>query len=420
MSQNNISVTETGAHVSNQPLTLEATLQASPELLMSDIDANIVKIRPSSTPLDQITRLAVPRVCNSMEVGYYSVDMKKTAATVTAEVTVDIATGSATKAISVPVDDTELFDVTDTVLFPGITNMTGDESELVGYVASVSGDTAINVVFVGDAVEAVIAKGARIVRMGRAAAELDVQTAQYQAVPVKGSNYCQIFKMQAENSTLHALAAKEVDWTLSDQEEAAIVDMRLAMEKSFLFGCKAKLSVPKKTEPVYLAGGIWNQCGQKMEVDVDSLSQADLTAICARAFTENNGSKERVMLCGTRFLTALSNIEAVRVVQGSSPMVKWGLVVREIVTNFGQLYVIHSEIFDQCGHSADAFIIDPAYVTKYVHIPFHAESLDLRSSGQRNTEAVVLTEASCLVLRYPKSHLKLIGKSAQNAGDAGE
>ena len=37
------------------------------------------------------------------------------------------------------------------------------------------------------------------------------------------------------------------------------------------------------------------------------------------------------------------------------------------------------------------------------------ETLDLRRSGVRNTDAVVLTEASCLVLRYPQSHMRVIG-----------
>ena len=70
--------------------------------------------------------------------------------------------------------------------------------------------------------------------------------------------------------------------------------------------------------------------------------------------------------------------------------------------------MLHSEVFDQCGHADDGFIIDPDYITKYVHIPFSVEKLDLRRSGQRNTEAVVLTEASCLVLRYPNAHLRII------------
>ena len=35
--------------------------------------------------------------------------------------------------------------------------------------------------------------------------------------------------------------------------------------------------------------------------------------------------------------------------------------------------------------------------------------LDLKKSGQRNSDAVVLTEASCLVLRYPEAHMRIIG-----------
>ena len=52
-------------------------------------------------------------------------------------------------------------------------------------------------------------------------------------------------------------------------------------------------------------------------------------------------------------------------------------------------------------------MIDPEYLVKYVHVPFKVERLDLRKSGQRNTEAVVATEASCLALRHPKSHVRV-------------
>lgn len=47
-------------------------------------------------------------------------------------------------------------------------------------------------------------------------------------------------------------------------------------------------------------------------------------------------------------------------------------------------------------------------MTKYCHVPFHAETLDLRRSGLRNTDAVVLTEASCLVLRHPATHMRIV------------
>ena len=74
--------------------------------------------------------------------------------------------------------------------------------------------------------------------------------------------------------------------------------------------------------------------------------------------------------------------------------------------------MILSEVFDLCGHPDDGMVIDPEYIQKYVHIPFKATPLDLRSSGQRNCDAMVLTGASCLVLRYPNAHMRIVRKPA--------
>ena len=60
-------------------------------------------------------------------------------------------------------------------------------------------------------------------------------------------------------------------------------------------------------------------------------------------------------------------------------------------------------------------VIDPEYMTKYVHLPFRTEKIDLRRSGTRNSSAVVITEASCVVLRYPRAHLRVIGSKAPAA-----
>ena len=47
-------------------------------------------------------------------------------------------------------------------------------------------------------------------------------------------------------------------------------------------------------------------------------------------------------------------------------------------------------------------------MTKYVHVPFKVEHLDLKKSGVRNVDALVVTEASCLVLRHPKAHVRIV------------
>ena len=88
---------------------------------------------------------------------------------------------------------------------------------------------------------------------------------------------------------------------------------------------------------------------------------------------------------------------------------KWGLDFTEIHSKFGTLYVMLSEVFDQCGRPADGIVIDPEYVVKYCHVPFRTERLNLRQSGLRNVDAIVITEASCLVLRYPAAHMQIVG-----------
>lgn len=405
------------AHISSTPVTTEGINEKAPGLLRNAIDERLVKIRPMSTPVDQLSRCAGSRHAGGMTVEYYSVDTKPTETTLRKsnsggtgnKYSEDLYTYVLRPA------DSSIFDVSETILVPEI-KVSGDQP-LVLYCTAKDNDGSITVAPVNIPMEADgsgpqlprLNEGTRLVRMGRAASELDVQTAQFSAIPQKASNNCQIFKMQVEQSTFAKIADKEIGWNFNDQEEAAIIDMRLGMEKSFLFGCRTKIFDTRKNEYLYLTGGIWNQTPNTFSVDPDNLTEERLIELFSKAFTGNNGSKRKILIAGTGLLEAISKMQVSRIVRGSETRVKWGVEFKELVSNFGTLYVLHSEIFDQCGHRDDGFVIDPNYMTKYVHVPFRAEQLDLRSSGQRNTDAVVLTEASCLVLRYPMAHMKVIG-----------
>ena len=67
-----------GTHISNTPLTTENINEAAPGLLRNSIDERIVKIRPMSTPIDQLSRCGNSRRAGAMTVEYYSVDTKQT------------------------------------------------------------------------------------------------------------------------------------------------------------------------------------------------------------------------------------------------------------------------------------------------------------------------------------------------------
>lgn len=403
-----------GKHVEGEPLTLTASREASPGLLRNEIDRRIVKVRPMATPVDQISRYADARHAGSMVVEYYSVDTKPVEAKI-----ISIAPGvknerAGITTADVHTDNDDIFEPSETIMVPDVLNKDGGEP-LVLYVVEkkIDGFTAIAVNALdddGNHVFPSIEAGARLIRMGRAAAELDVQTAQFEALPVKADNFCQIFKAQVEQSTYHKIANKEVGWGFSDQEEAAIIDMRMGMEKNFLFGSKCRFFDPVKKNEVMFTGGIWNQIPKEETYINGALDHPTLVHICRLAFTGSGCSSRKILIGGSGFIEQLHNINHTKVIGAETTMTKWGLDFTEIVTKFGRLYVISSEVFDQCGHENDAMIIDPEYLTKYCHVPFHTERLDLRGSGVRNTDAIVLTEASCLVLRYPDAHLRIVSE----------
>lgn len=398
-----------GAHIVDGPLTTSLTRQASPTLLRNEIDAHVVKVRPSASPLDQISRMGIARRAGSMIVDYYSVDTKASSTKITSGASL---TGGQTADIKV--ERAPLVAESETLLMPTVT-VSNSGNPLVLYTVARKPDGTLTVVGANlpDGENVKLQSGMELVRMGRAAAELDVQTPSYEALPVKSTNYCQIFKAQIEESTLQRMTNKEVGWTFNDQEEVAIIDMRMGMERSFLFGSKASISDPAKNQDVMLTGGIWHQTAHDFTYDpstpIDSRFIADITA---RAFVGNGGSQRKILLAGSGLIKYLQAMPANHVLAAGDNVTRWGISFSALQSKFGTLWVVFSEVFDNCGMADNGMIIDPDFITKYSFIPMSAQRLDLRKSGIRNTNAVVVTEASCLTLRYPDAHTRIIAQSA--------
>ena len=414
-----------GKIISGEPLTRDLTLRESDGLIKNEIDDRITKIRPMSTPIDQLSRWAGARKASSMVVDYYSVDIKPTKATMSKAYT-EPESGSATSAaqkVTIDTSNNDIFEVSETIMVQGVKGYESDgttrsKSDLVLYITSKEENGTLNVYAInGKKIGSIencvpsIPASTTLIRMGRAATELDVQTAQFEALPVKEQNNCQIFKIQVEQSTFQKIAAKEVQWDFSDSEEAAIYDMRLGMEKTFMFGVKRTLYDSRKKENVSLTGGIWWQAGKEYEFDPSKeLTQDDLIDIMKEAFTGNGGNKRKVLIGGSDFIGRINKLEVTKVIAADDEYVKWGIDFSEIRSKFGKFYVLYSEVFDDCGMSDYGFVFDPEFVTRWAHVPFGHQKLDLKSAGIRNTDAVVMTEASCLTLRYPAAHMPIVPK----------
>lgn len=409
-----------GKHVVDGPLTTDLSREGSPDLLLNEIDQQIVKIRPMSTPIDQISRYAGCKHSGSMIVDYYSVDTKPTKAVLSDDIAATTpGPNDETPTLVINTNNNEIFDPTDTILVQGIpgadaSGSSESKQDLMLYVLhrDISGLTVMAVN--GFTVNGVpncfpdVPGGTALVRMGRAASELDVQSPQFESLPKKSRNLCQIFKMQVEESTLQRLANKEVGWTMSDQEEAAVYDMRLGMEKSFLFGSARQVWDPVKKENIFFTGGIWNQAGKEYELELSvDLDVSKMVDLMRQAFTGNAGSKRKILIGGSGLISRISKLDYTRVITAGQHVSKWGIDFTELRSKFGCLYLLLSEVFDEVGMEENGIIIDPEYLQKYTHIPFSTEQLNLKKSGVRNVDALVMTEASCLVLRYPKAHMRI-------------
>lgn len=390
-----------GNHVSGAPPTTDLTEAGSPSLLLNAIDRAVTKVRPMATPLDQISRLGHVRRADALEVAYYTADIRCGHSLVDGWPEESEATDDGNRKATLVVKNTELFEPSETVM---VFNTDGDM-----FTAYVQAKDATTLTIVGDLPEALDEMGAMIVRMGRAATQLDVQSPQLNVLPRRSTNLCQIFKMQIEQSMVLKESHKEIGWDFLDQQEAAIYDMRLGMEKQMLFGHKMKIFDTLKQESVTLTEGIWTQAGKEITVDLDGLDNAALVDMLRTAFTGNSGSRKKVLLAGSELIAALNKIESTRVITATDQQTVWGIDFNVLCSKFGRLYVAFSEVFDMADKGSCGIIVDPEYIQKHVFIPFRADKLDLRGSGQRNTEAVVLTEASCLTLRYPQTHARIIG-----------
>lgn len=402
-----------------------------PEFYTKDIDTKITKIRPMATPVDQISRYATAQKADSFEVKYYSVGTRPISCKTSAKT--DRQTSGASVALNV--DDANMFTVDDTIRVVGVKGVyddkgvaydTDDENtpDLVLCVCGKSDSTNMPVVYAVngnlDSNKAPvwvpeIPAGTTLVRMGKACGELDVQTGRFNNLPTAEIQYCQNFMMQVEQSTFDKIAGKEVEWNFSDLEEEGIYDMRLAQENTYLFGVKNKIAhTAKNGAYTWFTGGIWWMCGKDIEVGtwnadkgVVEITDENLVDITKDLFVGTGlGNKRKVLLCGSDMLSAFSKIKSDKFRLKDTVEV-WNLKFKSWDTDFGEVLMIHHELFNENGMSDCGIALDPEYLAKKTHVSWSRNILDLKTAGVRNTDAVVLQEVACLYLKYAKAHARM-------------
>nr|DAP62951.1 MAG TPA: hypothetical protein [Caudoviricetes sp.] len=423
------------------------------EFYENDINDKITKIRPMATPVDQISRYATTKSASSFVVEYWSIGTRPIKTTVK-ETTVE-STGT---SMVLKVEDPEMFTLDDTIRVVGVKAITnyknqayadltdeptpdlelcvcGKDNEGYPIVYAVNGKL-VNKQPIGIPA---LQKGQKLIRMAKSCGELDVQTGRFNNLPASEIQYCQNFMIQIEESTFNKIAAKRVDWDFSDIEEDSIYDMRLAMEGTYLFGDMGCIKhTTKNNSAQWFTKGIWWMAGKDIEVGhvatADDMKKGynknervitdlELVDISKDLFVGTGiGNKRKVIIAGSGFVSAFSKIDSDKFRLKDTVEV-WDLKFKSWETDFGEVLMIHSELFDLFDMSDCGFAIDPEFLVKRVHLSWTRNVLDLKKAGIRNTDAVVIQEVACLYLKYPKAHARMrlaAVSAAEGTSDTGE
>lgn len=409
-----------------------ANQEGDENFILKDVDQKIMKIRPMSTPVENISRGASSKTIGSMIAKYYSIGTRPVRTTLTTAVTAQVAGES----VVINVADGNMFTVDDTIRVVGVKGTHNEKGaaylntdvvpDLMLKVTGISTETSMPTVYAVNGnmngtratwVPA-IPVGTTLVRMGKACSEIDAQTGEFTSLPTAEEQYCQNFMLQIEQSTFNKLAKKEVDWSWSDMEEEAVYDMKLTRELTYLFGVKNVIKHPtKKNQETYFMGGIWWMAGKDIEVGEYVaatettaghvvITDEDLVDITKDLFVGCASSGRKVMFCGSEMLQALSKIKSDKFRLKDTVEV-WNLKFKSWQTDFGEILTIHHELFNECGMSDCGFAIEPDYLEKKIFIPYTRSVMDFKSSGIRNTDGVVLQEVCCMVLKNAKAHARL-------------
>lgn len=427
----------------------------NPEFYSKDVDKRITKIRPMATPIDQISRYAKAQPSDSFEVKYHSVGTRPIRTTLSTAVPAPGATngwGSGTTSLPLTVADPNMFTLDDTIRCVGVQAKT--KADGTAYVTSgANADTnipdlvlhvcgrdntgkilvyAVNGTKPSGSNETIVVPAIPadtvLVRMGKACGELDVQTGRFNNIPTAEIQYCQNFMIQVEQSTFDKIAAKEVDWSFSDIEEDGIYDMRLSQENTYLWGVKRVIHhVTKDGMATWFTGGIWWMAGQDIEVGHwDStvgangaavISDDDLVDMAKDLFVGTGlGNKRKILFAGSDMVAAFSKIKSEKFRLKDTVEI-WNLKFKSWDTDFGEILMMHHELFDYNGMADCGFALDPEYLTKKTHVSWSRNILDLKKAGVRNTDAVVMQEVACLYLRYAKAHARMKLATAPGSGN---
>jgi hypothetical protein len=249
-------------------------------------------------------------------------------------------------------------------------------------------------------------------RAGRAASELQIRTDIFNFVPTKDNQFLQKFIMEVEASTFFEMADKEVRWSISDINERAMSEYRREQNNTFWLGKKdvqkIKNKYNRKAEDTYFTEGLWHMAGGDFSFLGVSPTPSTLVDLMRIAFDAPSASDKKLLMCGSDFLAEIEKIQydLTSVIHPGTKGQIFGLTVKSILSDFGELLVFHDKSFKEIGMADKAFILDPDYLKRWT-MGWRVIPLNNVENGEADSKSIIATETCGLTLKNAGGHLRV-------------
>ncbi len=307
----------------------------------------------------------------------------------------------------------EIFSASDTILVQGVNGyepdgVTVSNKELVLLVLSCDDTNGLRVKalngkkigFVEGCVPS-ITRGAVLIKMGRMMSAEDATSPEV-ALPEEYSytQYCQRFAMQLREDSTRVSGIITASSPLNDSEREVLEHFTKMRNRSMLFGVAAK-SYNIDFEEVISTSGIWHLAGKDFVYDDDGFTKESVLDLMREAFTNCKSSSAKVLIGGTDLISIMNKMDSDQVFAGTDAG------VRALHSTFGSLYLVTSELFDDCGMESAGMIIDLAYIEKHVKQPLRGDFIDYVDTNGNRIRGLLFTEECAMVLKNPRTHMRI-------------
>jgi hypothetical protein len=208
---------------------------------------------------------------------------------------------------------------------------------------------------------------------------------------------------------------KKTPWGFDEMRDQALDNFSDQFETDLWNGVQRRWLVKIKggnEEYAYSSEGILRQLTNTLGID-GKFKYVHITAIGKILFTKFAETTEAYLLCGKNKIGEIANMEEIRK-QMEAPYshkkTDYGVVVRDLVSNFGTLHIVYAPKMDELGYE-DFCVAVPLQIARYYHKIKKEGSIDLNKAGDEAREAMRYTyiEIAALALRGQNS--LLIGPS---------